>query len=366
MTISPINIMNLQQMESALYNGTGGFNMNVNCPSAWNGYMANSASLNPYSQYSIFGGYNPSFTGSSSQNYNPYFGGYTTQNDATRVAQDPYGNMQIPATQEYLDKTASEKANQAQIDKDLEILADEAMKANEASETFGGACFSGLTFAALENMQVVKHPFNSYKALKLANQMFDMRNPEMKAFWKAHPDVAQKAYSQAHAAFRRMEPKWKLWGNFFAKPLTGDALAQQKILLDEHKAAAELAAKTGNLEPLMRSTERLKAARGMDGYLVSGWNWVKNNTWNRAKKALGFEVTEAKNLTPYERIAKKSAQIEEALKASKTLTTLGKIGSEFKGWAIFEGVLEGVTKVIPTYFKGGVDSGNKQLLQSLL
>lgn len=328
--------MSLAYMENALYNGASGYS--ANCPSFSNGYMANA-----YSYY-------------------PTFGSYYNQNDATRVAN--YNDLYSEAAQLEAQRKqgasnssqtqpAVDPAAKAQLDKDLDTLADYALEVNAGHETFLGACTGGLTFAALENMQTVKHPLNSWRALNAANKIFDVKNNAgIKALWKAEPEIMQNAYSQVHAAYRRMEPKTKYFQQWFAKPLN----AADKTYVNDLIKKLDLELKKGanaNKELIMKYTEHLRAARGMDGYIPTAWNKVK--------QFFGANPNQARNFSASERVAKKANQINSAM---KTLSVGTKIAKEFKGWFIFETAIEGLTKVIPTYMKGGMKSGNTQLLQS--
>jgi outer membrane lipoprotein SlyB len=345
MGLSPINSQ-LANMEFMLYGGASGLNSNV--PSVYNGYRANAYNCNP------------SFMGGYGYGYNPAMNGYYNPSVFTNP-------QTAAATAAGLGAAAGAAATAAQgiSEQDLNVLADYATKINEGGETFGGALMGGVTFAAFENMQNVKHPFNAIQGMKKASGVFDLKNPQIKALWESNPELMQRAYSQTQAAYRRMGSKWAGIQNWFAKPfsdtkiIAGTNLTEKQYVESIIKKLQTEIVKGANAdkEVVAKLTEQLKAARGMDGYIPSAWNWVKNHTWNKIVSG----SAKAKNYDASERIARKANQINEG---TKVLSVGAKFAKEFKGWFIFESLIEGVTKVLPTYMEGGADSGNKQLLQS--
>lgn len=321
MSLSPINSQ-LANMEYMLYGGASGLNSSV--PSMYNGYRANFSNSNPY----FMGGYNPALGGY----YNP----------------SVFTNPKAAAAAAGLG-TAAAGAGATAVgvsEKDLDVLADYASKINEEGETFLGACTGGLTFAAFENMQNVKHWKNAWIGMKKADEMFNLN----KELWKTQPELMQNAYSQAQAAYRRLQEKKGLSG-MFAKQVTGKDAEIVNKLLDDLKNAV----KHGNKDEIIRITHELKDARAIDGYITKPWNAVtgkKNFTveqrLNNKKEARLKSIDEAKN----------------ALKTGESWFTGAKFMKEFKPWFFFELAIEGLTKVLPTYMEGGADSGNKQLVQS--
>lgn len=344
MGLSPINSQ-LANMEYMLYGGSLGLNPNV--PSIYNGYRAGGQFNNP----SFMGGYG----------YNPVMNGYYNPSAATSVFANPQAAAATAAGIGAAAGTAAGAAAVALPDKDLNVLADYASKVNDEGETFLGACTGGLTFAAFENMQNVKHPINAFRAMGKANKIFNLKNANIKAFWNSNPELAQNAYSQVQAAYRRMEHKFPVIQQWFAKPLSkADKTVVENLI---KTLETEMAKAKPDPKIIAECTEKLKAARGMDGYIPSAWNKVK--------QFFGADPNKAKNFTAAERIANKSEQIKQGIakatdvaKGAGKWFTKAKFLKEFKGWAIFELAIEGVTKVLPTYMEGGAESGNKQLVQS--
>ena len=338
MGLSPINSQ-LANMEYMLYGGASGLNSNV--PSVYNGYRASAYNCNP------------SFMGGYGYGYNPAMNGYYNPSVFT--------NPQTAAATAAGVSAAAGATAAAISNKDMDVLADYATKINEGGETFGGALMGGVTFAAFENMQNVKHPFNAIQGMKKASEVFDLKNPQIKALWESNPELMQRAYSQTQAAYRRMGSKWAGVQNWFAKPFSDKKIISGTNLTEKQyvesiikKLEKEIGKGTkADKEVVAKLTEQLKAARGMDGYIPSAWNKVK--------QFFGADPQKARNFDASERIARKANQINEG---TKVLSAGAKFAKEFKGWFIFESLIEGVTKVLPTYMEGGADSGNKQLLQS--
>lgn len=325
------SIQNLMAMEQALYPTlSAGAGVNSACPNFLNGYRGNSI-------------YSPTFRGG----YTPSMNGYANPVSNTgSIFANPKKTGTAAAA------GAALAANNA-IDADINVLADYAIKLNDESETLMGAAMGGLTFAAFENSQNVKHFINSSKSVKLADKIFDIKNnAAIKELWTKEPEIMQNAYSQVHSAYRRMQPKWSGVQKWFAKPLNAE---DTKYVTDLIKKIETEVAKGANAdkELIAKYTEHLRATRGMDGYIPSAWNKVR--------QFFGANPGKARNFSASERVARKAIQINGAM---QKLSTFAKIGKEFKGWFIFEALIEGATKVIPTYINNGADSGNKQLLQS--
>ena len=378
----PMNTLAYQDLQ--LYGGKSGFNLA--CPSLYNNFMGASSVFNsPYN--TNFMGYNPNLYNYGNSLY-PALG-------TTAAAAGLGAGASALANNSAKDSIVNTSKSQEQLEKDKQVIFDYALKLNDESETFGGACVSGLTFAMFENPQNVKHPINSFNAMRKADKIFDIvKNPEIKALWESNPELMQRAYSQTHASLRRMESKWPVIQNWFAKPLNkADAQYVNRRILELQK---EISKTKPNLQKIAKLTEELKAARGMDGYLPSAWNWIKNNTWNRIRG----NGNVAKHLTASQRVNKKYKRpiinkstgelglseiqkgINEASKgvqftqdgiklagdklfSTKGLAHLGKNAfKEAKPWFFFELAIEGLTKIIPTYTDQGAEAGNKQLLQS--
>ena len=311
-------ISSLANMEYMLYGGALGANQN--CPSYVNGYKAGSNNL--YGTYYNNYPYNMQNAG--------YYNNYLSQG-ANGV--QPTSNVQNQVNQQVVNS------------KDLNTLADFYKDANAVVQKWGDLGTSALMIGFMENAQVLKHPLNSYRAIGITNKVFDKSNPAIQALWKKNPELMQKAYGQLHAVNRMAQPKFSVVQKWFQKPIDETARKElEKIMAD--------AIKSGDEKAILRATETLKASRGMDGYLPSLWNKITGN----------------KNLTPMERIANKTSEIEKAVNAPKALkpgvTGLLKQGlKEGKTFAIF-GMLIDLPKIISAYKNGGADSALTQTFQT--
>ncbi len=320
----PIN--SLANMEYMLYGGALG--ANPNCPSYVNGYKA--ANNNLYGGY-----YNPSYYN------NPYYNWQNSgvYNQRAQGAASQSGVISQPAAANTTAKTTAASA------KDIDTLADFYKESNTYVQKWGDIGTSALMIGFMENPQVLKHPINSIKAIKVTNQVFDKSNPAIKALWEKNPQLMQKAYGQLHAINRSAQKKFPIIQKWFQKPISETSRKElEKIMAD--------AIKSGDEKAILRATETLKASRGMDGYLPTLWN----------------KITGGKNYTPQERIARKAADIEKAVNAPAAvkpgMTGLLKQGlKEGKTFALF-GMLIDLPKIISAYKNGGADSALTQTVQS--
>ena len=315
-------ISSLANMEYMLYGGALG--ANPNCPSYVNGYKA--ANNNLYGGY-----YNPSIYN------NPYYNWQNTGYYNNRTPQ-AIGVQTSPST---VQQTAAAKTASS---KDIDTLADFYKESNTYVQKWGDIGTSALMIGFMENPQVLKHPINSFKAIKVTNQVFDKSNPAIKALWEKNPQLMQKAYGQLHAINRSAQKKFPIVQKWFQKPISETSRKElEKIMAD--------AIKSGDEKAILRATETLKASRGMDGYLPTLWN----------------KITGGKNYTPQERIARKAADIDKAVNAPAAvkpgMTGLLKQGlKEGKTFALF-GMLIDLPKIISAYKNGGADSALTQTFQ---
>ena len=324
----PIN--SLANMEYMLYGGTSG--LNSNCPSYINGYQAS----NPYTGY-----YNPQYL----QNYANYQNNISNPNGIAEVQ-----NSSNAAQQTQIAGTTGQNTQTPVTNADINALTKFYEDSNSMVQKWGDIGTSALFIAAAENSQVLKHPFNSIRAIKATNMIFDKSNTAIQALWQKNPELMQKAYGQLHAVNRMAQPKFSFVQKWFQKPITETARKDlEKIMAD--------AIKSGDEKAILRATETLKASRGMDGYIPTAWNKVKN-----------FFGGNAKNLTPQERILKKAADIDKAVNAPAALKPgvggLLKQGlKEGKTFAIF-GMVMDLPKIFSAYKNGGIDSALTQITQT--
>lgn len=323
-------ISSLANMDFMLYGGLSG--ADPNCPSYINGYKAG----NPYMTYC-----SPQYLQNilNSQQYADYRNNFNPSESVTQTI------SQVQQTQQS-QTTAQSAATKADINTLTKFYED----SNSMVQKWGDIGTSALFIAAAENSQVLKHPFNSIRAIKTTNMIFDKSNTAIQALWQKNPQLMQRAYGQLHAVNRMAQPKFSFVQKWFQKPITESARKDlEKIMAD--------AIKSGDEKAILRATETLKASRGMDGYIPTAWNKVKN-----------FFGGNAKNLTPQERILKKAADIDKAVKAPAALKPgvggLLKQGlKEGKTFAIF-GMLIDLPKIFSAYKNGGIDSALTQVGQT--
>lgn len=323
-------ISSLANMEYMLYGGGLGFN--PNCPSYLNGYRANSAGLysNPYM-------YNGMYQNAWN---NPYVNNQT--NGTIWQNQSPVQTS----------SQTTETTNSLNNAKDVDILSEYYKKHSNYEEAFSGALIGGLGFTAFENPQTVKHPFNSIKAMQQTSRTFNKlmrQNPALKAMWSNEPRIMQDAYAQLHAVNRNAQGKWKYVQQWFQKPIDSATRTElEKIMVD--------ALKSGDKDAIIKATETLRASRGMDGYIPTAWNKVR--------QFFGANPDKARNFTPMERIANKTAAIDKAV-AEKSLGWAKRGLREGKGWIVFDMIFS-APNIIKAFRDGGVNSGVIQTGQSLV
>ena len=321
-------ISSLANMEYMLYGGMSG--ANGACPSYANGYMANSNSwAYPYNNY----GYPNAYTYQNPYTYNQQAVQTRNQNVLPQSTQTQVVSQNIPASKN-----------------DLDTLGKFYEKANSMELTWDSLPMSAAMIAFTENAQNIKHFWNSGKSISVTNKVFDMKNPIVKNLWTKNPELMQNAYSQLHAINRNAQSKIGFLQKWFQKPIdtkTRDYLADMM----------EKAIKSNDEKAILRATETLKASRGMDGYIPTAWNKVKN-----------FFGGNAKNYTPLERINNKKDIIDKAVNAPKAIKPgfggLVKQGlKEGKMFALF-GLLIDLPKIISSYQNGGITSATTQVAQT--
>lgn len=327
--VSPVQ--SLANKEFALYGGMSG--ANYNCPSYFNGYRANSTVWNTFNP-AFWGGTNYGMYNNSPYGYGNYNQTQTTPK-TTSTTQNTQSNVQFAANA-----------------RDIDALAEYYKKHNVMHESFLGALGGGLSFVAFEAPQTIKHPFNSFKAMGETDKVFKglmESSPELKKLWKTSPDLMQNAYSQMHAINRNAKSKFSVISKWFQKPIDEASRSQlEKIMTD--------ALKTGDKDAILKATETLKASRGMDGYIPTAWN--------KLKCFFGANPEKARNFTPMERVAKKTADGTIGKAISEHGLSWAKKGlSEGKGWFLFDLVFS-APKIFTAFKEGGTSSGLTQLGQS--
>ncbi|MBR1776365.1 hypothetical protein IJ750_04755 [bacterium] len=307
-------INSLANMEFMLYGGTSG--LNGTCPSYLNGYRGTSAMnnvMNPYLTQGMFpyqygGGFNPTFQGNSIyDSFNPSYGQQPIQTKASQQSTTAFQGV----TQEDMDK-----------------LADYYAKNNVLEEGFAGAAMGGLSWLAFEHLQSVFHPKNAWKGAKEAEAIF--KNVP-KEFAKTNSALLQEAQIAVQQAVRDTGKKgW--WSKWLRRPLDKAAI---EPLVEEMKAAL----RSGNVEQIAKATERLQAARGMDGRIAGTLTGRKTVAERLASKTEHIENGAKRLVQMNESVIKNKfgGLVKSAFKkdffgflAFETLFNIGKITTAFQ------------------------------------
>ncbi len=327
-------INNLANMEFMLYGGRSG--MNMNCPSMYNGYMGvnNIGVNNNLTNY-----YNPMFRGYGNYNYNDYNKDIFTQyNDAARV------NNQYKIAGEGDSKVDwnNPQFKGGLTQEDMDKLADYYAKNNALEEGFIGAATGGLSWMAFEHLQSVLHPKNAWKGIKEAKEVFKNVPKDFAAKNAALIQDAQIAVQQAW----RDTGKKGFWSKWIRRPLDEKAI---KPLIDEMKSALA----SGDVNKIATATERLQAARGMDGRIAGTLTGRKTVAERLASKSESIKKGA-------ERLVNMNNSIISNKFGSLVMSSLKK---DFVGFMAFE-TLFNIGKIMTAWDKDA-ETGIKQTGQSL-
>ena len=311
-------INNLANMEFMLYGGKSG--MNMSCPSVYNGYHTNSVFTNPYNMYN-----NPSFYGYNNTNFGQTIPTNYSQNTTSQNQAASNTSFQQGITQEDMDK-----------------LADYYAKNNALEEGFTGALTGGLSWMAFEHAQSIFHPKNAIKGAKAANEIFKNIPKE---FAKENSTLLREAHFAVQQAVRDTGKKgW--WSKWLRRPLDEKAI---EPLVKEMKSAVA----SRKVERIAEATERLQAARGMDGRIAG---------------ALTGRKTVAERLKSKVDTIKKGKENLISMNSSVISNNFGNlIKSSFKkdfvGFMVFETIFN--AGKIMTAFQKDTKTGIEQTGQSL-
>lgn len=324
-------INNIANMGRALYgyNYGGG----LGCLNMYNGYMGTSNfGINPY----MMNYYNPSFYGYGNYNQDVF----TQANDATRIynqnktVQDSYqGNSQVDWNNPQFKGLTQD---------DMNKLADYYAKNNALEEGLAGAAAGGLSWMAFEHAQSIFHPKNAWKGLKAAQEMF---KDVPKEFASKNAALLQDAQIAVQQVVRDTGKKgW--WSKWIRNPLDKQAIDP---LLNEMKTAVQ----HGNVEKIATATERLQAARGMDGRITGALTGRKTVAERLASKA--------------DKIKKDAGELVNINNSVITKNFGSLLKSSFKrdfvGFMLFETVFN-IGKIM-TAFQKDTKTGVEQTCQSL-
>ena len=255
-------INSLANMEYMLYGGLSGGNSK--CPSFANGYStADLSQLNPYAQfgnpYFNYGSFAPAFSGLTGQP-NSIYAGYNNQALQNNTQVQP---------------NATFGASQADID----TLANYYGKKMEPSESFMGAAVGGATFGLLNNLRLVRHPYDSFKAYRATEKLFqkagikDTSSELYKLFTNEETTkIVQDAYGAEHKLLVKSQK-----GLFSreAKEISG--------LCKRLSVELKNALKSGNKEEIAKVTEKIRfVTKQKAGWLVNTWRHLMTPLRNYA------------------------------------------------------------------------------------
>ncbi len=328
-------INNIANMERALYGYNSG--RNLNCPSMYNGYMG-ALNMNSYNPY-MMNYYNPAFRGY--RNYNQDV--FTQANDATRVSNPVTEGRKTNSELDWNNpKYQTNLPFQGITQEDMNNLADYYAKNNALEEGFTGAAMGGLSWMAFEHAQSIFHPKNAWKGIKEAKEIFKNVPKE----WAGkNASLLQEAQIAVQQAVRDTGKKgW--WSQWLRRPLDRTAI---NPLLEEMKSAVG----SGNIDRIAKATERLQAARGMDGRITGALTGRKTVAERLASKATSVE-SKAKEL-----VGMNSSVI------SNNFGSLAKsfLKKDFLGFMAFETIFN-IGK-ITTAFQKDTKTGVEQTCQSV-
>ena len=313
-------INNLANMEFMLYGGKSG--MNMNCPSVYNGYnVPNSVFNTPYGMYG-----NPSFYGYN----NTGFG----QNIPSNYANNTNSQSQ----------SANTSFHQGITQEDIDKLADYYAKNNALEEGFMGAAAGGLSWMAFEHLQSVLHPKNAWKGAKEAKEIFKVLPKE----WAGkNAALLQEAQIAVQQAVRDTGTKgW--WSKWLRKPIDRKAIDP---LLKEMRAAVA----SKNVNKIAEATERLQAARGMDGRIAGIFSKGRTVAQRLSEKTKSGAIKKGT-----ENLIKMNEGV-----ITKNFGSLAKsfFKKDFVGFMLFETVFN--AGKIMTAFQKDTKTGVEQTTQSL-
>jgi len=332
------NMQTLRNYEYMLY---GGSNYGTAAPSYANNYMGMTNYNNsyyPYANYNYANGYNPSFSG--------------------------YGNSSA--------NTTSNSANtnfQGLTNEEWKVLQDYYQKNNLVEDGFKGAVTGGLSFWAFENMQSIFHPINAFNAIKGKDGIKGVKEifqgvktsgSALNTLWKTDSYLMQEAYDATHKLIRDGGSKG-FYSKWLRKPIESDTI---KSLTEE----METALSSGNAEKIRAITEKMKAARGMNGRIPTAIDKIKTLLGGKSSNYA----------TAAERLTTKGEKIKAGIAESKnmsaiiseklSLNSVGKLikvgfKKDFFGWMAFEAIF-GLGK-ITTAFGKDTKTGLTQTVQTV-
>ena len=267
---------------------------------------------------------------------NPTFNGYNNtgfgQNIPSNYAQNTGSQTQA----------GNPSFQQGITQEDMDKLADYYAKNNALEEGFIGAATGGLSWMAFEHLQSLLHPKNAWKGAKEAKEIFKVLPKEWAGKNAALLQEAQIAVQQAV----RDTGKKGWWSKWLRKPIDRTAIDP---LLKEMKSAVA----SKNVNKIAEATERLQAARGMDGRIPGMFS--KGKTVAQRLKDKAGKITEGK-----ENLLKMNEGV-----ITKNFGSLAKsfFKKDFVGFMIFETVFN-IGKIM-TAFQKDTKTGVEQTAQSL-
>ena len=229
-------------------------------------------------------------------------------------------------------------------------------KENGSEESLSSALVFGSAFMGIPHVKKLVHPKTTINCIKDTNAIFkDIKNIE------AFKNLPKELQGTAYADFFNMS-----WKGQKLNPALKDTL---KTVSENYQAAL----KSGNPADIAKYSEEMKTilSEGKKRNWISrGYNKLLGRSAEKFKKTETVLKTakEAGETAQKASIAAKTAA-ETAKTAGKTAQALNwtknalKTGG-FKGMAIFSGIIESFTEVLPAFSKGGSSEGVKQVAKS--
>ncbi len=267
-------------------------------------------------------------------------------------------------------KEANERNKLQKLEKSLPELCKKIAlggveTANHVVASFGTAASSAATFVAFENAGKALSAKRTIEGAKRAQEMIQKAGINSTEVTSEVIEEGRKALVDSTKSLRKIERK------YMKKP----SRLKQKFMKDPEARISLLREKGSDKFIAIKDQERkvLEAMQGSDVGKIAEENeklrTLTSRRFIRNKKLSAQEAIDGLSKPNWRGKTSMEKVVNKAVKFS-TKTPVGKVASKslktFKGFAIFDGVIEGITKIIPAFSKGGFNVGMTQLGQSAL
>lgn len=336
MGLSNVNLINNPWLAQQQW---GGVNSSLNnmFNNQWNGF----------NNFNVFDPYQQSFKGAQSNSGLRY----------GETFEDYYARMNKIATTPLAPKKLFKTPDPVSFNK-LALGASEI----EKDEEIGGvdtALKSAASFAAFENAGAIINPSLTLDAMEdttaslknintnfyKENEFLDIRKSLNNSYKRLNTLSGARSGKLPKADIKEINK----WRRELLKELKKKNPDFRKVIEYQSKLDAASSVKHGRL--VLNKANKLKSSK----QAVQDLSQTQNS--GILKRFLGKQSTGT--------VMEQTVSNAEKLKAAGQIGRMGKDALKtFKGFAIFDGAIECITKVIPAFKKGGTDSGFKQLGQS--